>query len=207
MGRSELPRVNEVAAFLAEFAPDERERLLVAQPDLAPLLQLGVMGGEEQVERSAIAAGLIARASVLASALTVVSEKSALALATINARLSKARRFRFISSALSAIGSSAVIGAVFVSKAATIIAGTLALGSTLAGMFANTLALGREGAEEELTATARRLAKGAGAAELNQALLSALLKTDFDHGEMRELIEGGNALFEEINDALSAVNN
>lgn len=128
-------------------------------------------------------------------------------IAEIGAKLALARRFRFFAAALAAIGASSVIGAAFVGKTATVIAGSITLVSNLARLFAGIVILGGNDREVELANVARRLAKSSSAAELTGAMLEALQKTRYDPAEMKALIQNANELFAEMTDALSSAEN
>lgn len=206
MGLTELPRINEVAYFLQRFSPEVRAELESNRPDLVPLLAAEMEGGvADRIDEAALRHGLSARAEVLSAALEPAISRCAPAVSSINERLSRARRFRFISAVLATIGASSVIGAAFMGKVETLIAGGLTLASNIAALFANTVILGRQDREAELTATARRLVKASGQAELSRTMLSALTRTQFDVDEMRALLKESNELFAEISDALSTV--
>lgn len=204
MGKAEIPRINEVAAFLDQYARDDRQALIEASPDLAPLLDVGLLGGEARSEEDeALRAALSAQARVLSVALDAAIRRAEEAIATINARLSRARRLRFISQCFAAIGASSVIAAAFIGKVETLVAGTLTLLSNLTALFSTTIVLGGEGREAELASLARRLVKTTGIAELTKDLVKTFLEIDFDPEEMKGLLQRSNELFSEVMDALS----
>ena len=208
MGHADFPRINEVVAYLDEHAPEIRDQLTAADAELAPILELGVQAGEgETPSEELLRPGLVARATVLAAALDSAITRSGPKLAMANAQLARSRRFRFVASALATIGASGVIGLVFLSSAATLIAGILTLGSNLASLFTSTVVLGSKDREAELTTITRQLVKVVAMAELSRAMLDSLRRVHFGIDEMSDLLRESNALFAEISDAFAALQN
>lgn len=204
MGAEGLPRINEITAFLESHAPD-RIVSLVGKPLTAELLAPGVHGGEPDAASGPdVRAGLAARAEVLAVALDVAIARCGPAVESIAVRLRKARRWRFTSLSLATIGASSVIGTAFTSATAALVAGLFTLIANIAALFTDQVVLGGQFKEADLAATAQKLTKAKGMAQLTKDLLGAVAKTDFEIGEMRVLLQQSNALFEEINDALPA---
>lgn len=206
MGKAELPRINEVTAFLKQYEPETLEGLKASGGGLSAALEPGVLGGAaEKVDDQSLRSGLAAQADVLAASLSKAIGRAQGAVERISDRLMRARRYRFLAEVLATVGASGVIGtALLDQRVATLVAGFLTLGSSLFALFATRVVLGSDAREAELAALAKRLAKASGSAELTQNLLKAMLPGTFDVEQMQALIKESNALFGELNDALSA---
>ena len=201
MGMSDLPRINEAVAFLNDFAPEERDQL-ASDPALAALLVPGVSGGpSEPTSRQ----GLLLRAQVLSKALDAAVRKSKPIIDEASNRIAAARRMRFISLSLAAVGASTVIGTAFVAPIATIVAGVFTLASNISALFSNVVILGGQNREAELAAAIRNLVKDVGVAELARRLLKVSVESEFNVDEMTQMLREGNELFERIVAEISVI--
>ena len=95
-----------------------------------------------------------------------------------------------------------MIGTAFTSATAALVAGLFTLVANIAGLFTDQVVLGGQAKEGDLAASAQKLTRVRGMAQLTRDLLGAVSRTDFDAEEMKVLLQQSNALFGEINDAL-----
>jgi hypothetical protein len=202
MGDTTFPRINEVANFLAQHSPETQRRLRETLA-LAELVKPGTVGGEPEAGLTPRREGLIARATVLSDALRDAIARSDRELTIVRQRLGRVKTLRYVGIVIGALGSSSVIGAAFVGTVATIIAGVIALASNVAALTADQLILGPKGSEELLREVAETLARVIGEGRLIERLITALLKTDFEDGELSNVLRDANALFGNLNGALA----
>lgn len=200
-----LPRINEAAAYLNEYAPSSAASLEQRGGEVAELVRPGVYGGlaEEAVDGPRV--GLSARADVLSVALKDAVSRSQRLVDKVEERLSLLKRVRFVSAVLAAVASSSVLPAAFAPMPVRIVAGILALGSSVAALSADTLVLGPNIKERDLTDTASTLQKVSGEGALTQRLLIVLSRTNYDVDEMRQILADANRLFGELMAALARI--
>lgn len=205
MGKSDLPRINEVASFLDRFEPGLMKDLAASNPELSEVLETGLEGGPApSIDEETVRKGLAIRGEILAAALAAAILRAHAEIERINQLVARARRFRFWAGVFAAVSAAgAVWAAILGAKPATIVTGSLALASNLLALFATKVLLGSDAREAELIALARRMSKASAGAELVQALLGRMPEAGFEIAEMRSLIQESNMLFAEMNDALA----
>lgn len=200
-----LPRINEVAFFLDKHATQTKARFEAEGGEFADLMTPGMMGGDAEVSEDLARKGLHARATILSAALSEGAIAADAASETVNAKLAALRRLRFASVVFAAVGASSVLGAVFIAKAVTLVAGSIALGANVAGMTADHLVLGGSLKEADLVEVAKSLSRLSRECPYAQRLLDVLGQGTFDLEDMKYAISDGNRLFGELNAALSQV--
>jgi hypothetical protein len=198
MGQSNLPRINEVANFLNKYATPAQRSLSERGGEIAELVEPGTYGGTEETDESRMREGLTARATVIGEALQEAIILSEGDISEVKRRLRLMKRVRYV-------GLIAVIGAAFTGKTATLIAGVIALGSNILALTADQLILGPKTGEDSLRAASSTMVRVIGEGRLMQQMLTTFLKINFDSSEIRQLIEGANGLFAELNKARASI--
>jgi hypothetical protein len=200
-----LPRINEIAAYLDKFAPSVQAALRKSAPETSELLKSGTVGGDDTSTENAVRAGLIARAKVLDAALAEAITQSQSDVSAIEQKLSRLKKMRFVSLICGAVGSSAVLAAAFTKPLAVVVAGSLALIASVTGLAAENLILGQKNSEDKLRDTGATLARVIGEGTLTRKLLVALQSIDFDPDELKTVIADANKLFGDLVAARSSL--
>ena len=202
-----LPRINEIAAYINDFAPAAKVSLSKSDPHAAGLLESGYIAGDEKASDEKLRQGLIARAQVLDAALGEAIAQSKDIIDRISKKMDALKKIRFSSLVCGAVGSSSVMATAFIHPIAALISGMLALVSSIAGIAADNLILGPKINEDQLREAGSTLLKVISQGDLTRRLLAALQAIDFDPGELKSVIADANALFAELINARSTANN
>jgi hypothetical protein len=201
-----LPRINEVAAYLNQYAPAVADRLKEQGGGIALLVEEGVVGGDQTVEDHVQRTMLNQRAVVVEQALTSALTDCRVDATSATSRLRRLKVVRFVSSVFAAIGSSSVIGATFVGAAATVAAGIVTLLATLSSLFADNVVLGSRDAEQILRDAAMTIQKLSGEAELTRRWLDALRSIEgYDTDQMQQVLSDANQLFHNLIEARAKI--
>jgi hypothetical protein len=200
-----LPRINEVSNFLAKYAPAVQEKWTRGGGEGAALVQAGTLGGKDATAIEDRRERLIVRARVVSDALSAAIERSTQDVQIVSKRLAMLRRLRYFNTVFGVVASSGVIGAIFVGKGTTLAAATLSVLSSIAGLTADNLVLGRRGSEQSLREIGETLARTLGEGRLVADLLRTMQSIQFDPEEMKRIIQEANALFAQLNRSLASL--